>query len=115
MKRILFFISLCVSVLISASVFAQDAVPLRAKVLDGYARLVFEWPQNVTYTVDRSSQNIVTLKFNKAGALDQSDAPFSDIKSIAKLDVVSESPLEVELYIPRSSRIRDLKSASALF
>jgi len=109
MKRILFFISLCVSVLISASVFAQDAVPLRAKVLDGYARLVFEWPQNVTYTVDRSSQNIVTLKFNKAGALDQSDAPFSDIKSIAKLDVVSESPLEVELYIPRSSRIRDLK------
>ena len=109
MKRLLFFISLCVSVLISASAYAQDAVPLRAKALDGYARLVFEWPQNVTYTIDRSSQNVVTLKFDKAGALDQSDAPFSDIKSIAKFDVISESPLEVTLYIPRSSRIRDLK------
>lgn len=109
MKRLFFFISLCVSVLISASVNAQDVIPLRAKVLDGYARLVFEWPKATTYTLDRSSENVVKITFGDAGLIDSAKAQLSGVKSVAKFDVVSEDPLAITLLIPRSSKIRDLK------
>lgn len=109
MKKLLFFISFCVSLTISASLYAQDRVPLRSGVHDGYTRLVFGWSEVVTYSLDRSSNGMLTMRFNNEGKLDQSGAQLSDLKTIGEFDVLSVKPLTVRLKIPKSSKIRHLK------
>lgn len=109
MKSLLFFVSLCVFITIAAPLHAQDSVPLRTGVHDGYARLVFGWSEGVDYTLKQSDKGRVTLTFNNAAVLDQSDANFSEIKTVGTFDVQSQNPLTVALSIPKSSKIRHFK------
>lgn len=111
MKRIAFFISLCVFFTISISALAQsnNNVTVRTKVLDGYARLVFSGADVAKYTVDRKNKQSVTITFNKAQALDQSKADFSKIQYIGDVKLVSSNPVILQINVPKSSKTRHFK------
>ncbi len=109
MKRLIFFLSLCVSVTISAISYAQENVPLRVAVHDGYTRLVFGWNEAVTYEFTKTLKGSITLKFNSAAILDKKNADFSKTKVIGELNVKSTDPLVVYLTIPKSSKTRHFK------
>ena len=109
MKRFLFFLSLCVPLILSATLYAQDFVPLRVGVHDGYTRLVFGWNKSVDYVFNKTTEGRVTLKFNSDATLDQRNIDLSKFKVIGSIDVKSTSPLIVLLNIPKSSKTRNFK------
>ena len=108
MKKVLFFVSLCLSFTLFASLcVAQDRVSLRTGMHKEYARLVFGWPAKTGYTLEQAADGQVNIRFNKPGALDLGKADFGDIPGVNGIEEVSQDPLSVRLQIPSGSKIRD--------
>jgi len=97
------------SVTLSVTLYAQDSVPLRVGVHDGYTRLVFGWNEAVDYEFVKNLKGSITLKFSSAAILDQKKADLSEVKVIGDIDVKSTNPLVVSLTVPKSSKIRNFK------
>lgn len=66
-------VCLAVGVWAGAAVYAQEPVTVRLGQHDGYARIVFDWPQSVTYQTSRSTDGTLSIGFQKAAALSLPD------------------------------------------
>ncbi len=110
MKNFYFFICLCFPILLSASVFAQDAeplpVPVRISDNGEYTRIVFGWNTPANYTLERTEGDI-KIKFKQNATLNTNDINAAAGKNIAQLKLLSTAPLEVSFNIPASSKLRD--------
>ncbi len=108
MKRLLFFVSLCLSLTLFASLcVAQDRVSLRIGMHKDYARLVFGWPSKAGYTLEQEANGQVSIRFNKAGSLDLAKADFDKVPGINGVKELSQAPLSVKFQIPEGTRLRD--------
>lgn len=94
------------AVVFSTQAAAQDRVDVRSSTHKGYARIVFEWPQQTAYTISKDGGRVL-LRFARAGAPDY--AAVAGRGTISKAETISTAtePLQVAIHIPSDSRFRD--------
>ena len=107
MKRFFFLTSFFLCFSITVPLYAQENIPLRTGVRDGYARLTFGLKDSVPYTVDKSKNGKLLITFEKQGNIDSSAAELSKIDNVSAIKVISNNPLKIEFTVPKSSTIRD--------
>lgn len=87
---------------LSAPAVAQERVNVRTGEHSGYTRLVFDWPQNVTYEMKEDASGAFTITFGKAGKIN----PAVKGKNVQGLSVVSENPLTLSVKVPSGAKSR---------
>jgi tetratricopeptide (TPR) repeat protein len=70
-----------------SAALAQEPVAVRVGEHPGYSRLVIEWPEQVSYKLDKVDAGTLRISFNKAAAFDMADA-----KAGAGSNILSLSP-----------------------
>jgi tetratricopeptide (TPR) repeat protein len=103
-------LSLMVQIPAMSPAFAQDkaAVQSRAAMHENYSRLVFDWPGDVPYQLEKQEDGKLSLKFEQAGAIPVGGLAMSDDDNIRAVTLVngdSDAP-EVLIDIPGESRFR---------
>lgn len=63
-----FYIATLSVLLHTAAAQAADGVPVRVGAHEGYARLVFDWPEGAQYTVGQDADSSLVVTFDKAAA-----------------------------------------------
>lgn len=115
--RFLPFLTLVLTAALAAfslPAFAQDSVQIRSGAHDGYARLVFEWPQATTHSVTKEGGRVL-IRFARAGSYDAAaiGADLANIKNVKTISAAGE-PLQVAVEIPDGSRFRDFTVGSKM-
>ena len=87
---------------LSAPALAQERVNVRTGEHRGYTRLVFDWPQNVTYEIKENSAGSFTISFAKAGSIN----PSIKGKNVEGVSIVSENPLTLSVNVPDGAKSR---------
>jgi tetratricopeptide (TPR) repeat protein len=87
-------------------------VPVRAADHPDHSRLVFDWPEDASYALQRDGQG-VTLLFNKAAA---AQLPKGDLRNIRSLESFPQAngALAVTFVAPADSDVRDYKNGKSL-
>lgn len=91
-----------ITLALSAPAFAQEAVNLRSGEHRGYTRLVFDWPQSVTYEMKEQGDGAFVLTFGKAGTVN----PAVKGKNIQGVTVLTQDPLSVSVKVPSGAKGR---------
>lgn len=90
----------------------NPALGVRTGEHQGYTRVVFDWPRQVGYSVDRSGGQ-VTITFDRAASPDLRRIQARPPKFIGKVGAtLGENELRVSLEIPETSRLRHFRSGS---
>lgn len=106
MKRLSLFALLFLLLISSYPAIAQESVSVRIGEREGFARLVFGWPQAISY--DRNDTDEGTfLKFKLAASPTVPD--LSAFPYIQNFDIQSTDPLIVKIVTANGSSIRDFK------
>ena len=89
--------------------YAQQQVNMRTGEHRGYTRLVFDWPEAVTYKIEEKDENFI-IRFEKPGRVD-ADVSGKNIQSIS---VLSEDPLTVSVAVPAGAKTRSFPVRSRI-
>ncbi len=111
LKRLKTLLSICILVTVSAQAFA-DTVSMRTGKHADYSRLVFDWAQNVDYTVTRENDGTVLVTFKKDASLDTQSSLSKPLANISAFELLSTAPLTVKVSVSAESRIRDLRAGT---
>lgn len=84
---------------------AQDAVKLRAGTHQGYARLVFDWPQPVTYEAAPAPGGGAEISFARTGDLDAKDIRVPGVAAIERLSAAGQ-PLKIRIALESGYGLR---------
>ncbi len=114
MLRLFYFLAFFLCAVMPASSYAQDAAPpnapkVRAGEQDGYSRLVFDWGKPVTYSITKSADKLV-IRFAQPGSVSAA----IKANNIESLSVLSQTPLEVAVTIPKNSKERDFQAGNRI-
>lgn len=109
-QRTILSIYVAAFALLPALAHARD-VRVRTGQHDEYSRLVFDWTQNVGYTLERA-QGTLTIAFDQAAQLDSTALQANPVPNISGLSVLSADPLKISVKIPEESRVRDLRAGT---
>ncbi len=101
-----FLLLLCV---LASTAFAEN-LSIRTGEHDKYSRIVFEWKEAFTYTMKKSSETQLNLKFSKAAQVDVSHLNAHADSNILKVSITEQSPLTLSISIPEGSKYRALKA-----
>ncbi len=82
---------------------------MRIGARDDYTRIVFGWPEAVTYNIEQSQEGAVRIAFNKPAQASFEGDNLKALNLIHDMSVASNAPLTVQFKIPSSSKIRELK------
>lgn len=100
MNRRLFYIAaFSVSSCLSSAVLAADNVAVRLGAHDGYARVVFEWPESVHYTVGPDSDTSLVITFDKEAAPDMSGVDTAAAPQVSGVTQLSGAGEKLKLKI----------------
>ncbi len=94
---------------VSTAFAADGLVPVRAGQHDGYSRLVFDWPDDVSYSVDLPKQDVVDLHFERNSGADFSSLSLSELDFLEEVRQISDDPLTIRLRLPANHKIKYFK------
>tara|TARA_B100000242_G_scaffold294318_1_gene276323 strand:+ start:12134 stop:15181 length:3048 start_codon:yes stop_codon:yes gene_type:complete len=89
--------------------YAQQQVNMRTGEHRGYTRLVFDWPETVTYKIEEEDEKFI-IRFEKPGQVN-TDVSGKNIQSIS---VLSEDPLTVSVAVPAGAKTRSFPVRSRI-
>jgi len=89
--------------------FAQENVEIRGSDLDGYTRLVFEWPESVSFSASKSSDKL-TIQFQKPGVADASSLNETTLRNAGGVVLEkNDTGLKAIINIAEGATYRDFK------
>lgn len=109
MKRYTLFLYIILLLLFPAYSFAQESVPVRGSVRDGYSRVVLGLKDAASYTLDQSEKGMLVITLDRAANVDLSELDLPALSNIADVTLRSSDPFTLAVKIPKSSDVRDLK------
>ena len=93
--------------LFTTPLLAQDTLPLRVGVRDGYARLVFDWDNKVKYSIDETNADKVIVRFETSAKINSSPSNVTVSPNITSITMLSSDPLSVEVGLQKGSAFRN--------
>ncbi len=107
MRWIVFFIvfTMTSAFLGAPMVKAQESVSIRHGSHDGYDRLVFDWPNKISYDLAQEKQTI-RIQFKRSAQLNLSGVNEASLNNIGTVSALSSAPLTLVIDIKEQSKIR---------
>jgi hypothetical protein len=110
--------------LIPVAAWGEDATPpgmarpvltltTRAAAHADFDRLVFDWPFETPYKLERKD-DILTLRFDRSATIALKPFMAAQLTRVANFELVSSDPLTVRARIAPSATIRDFRSGKAV-
>ncbi|MEM7618723.1 MAG: hypothetical protein AAF244_05015, partial [Pseudomonadota bacterium] len=88
---------------------AQENVEIRGSDLDGYTRLVFEWPSSISFSATKENDKLV-IQFQKAGTANASSVNSSSLRNVGGLSLEqNDSGLKAIVNIAEDGTYRNFK------
>lgn len=108
MKLRLTILTACLAFYPLGELLAQEKINVRIGEHGDYTRLVFDWPESVSFDVKNKQSDSLTLEFNKPATID------AGIKgqNLLGLNVLKNDPLSVEVKIPDGAKTRSFPLSS---
>lgn len=92
-----------------SSALAAGGVRVRGGEHKAYSRLVFDWTQPVSYTLESLGGGRVRLDFDTAATLDQSGLNVKTLRYVSGVKMLSSNPLSVEIAMTPGMAVSDFK------
>lgn len=98
----------------SAPARTADAVHVRAGEHDGFSRLVFDWPERVSYEITRQG-DVVLVSFHHSGRLDLRHLSANPPRAVTSIDAaVMADRVVARLTLPAGATLRDFVNGTSV-
>lgn len=97
-----------------AAAAGQPDVPVRAAPHENYTRVVFDWPANVTYTLDKDGDQL-RLRFSRPGRVDLGPLTRGGLPLVTgATTVVAADGTNVDVRVDPATRVRHFRNGGSV-